>query len=131
MSQAYIVANPLSNSTPGFSFGRSGVVNSGTYLQIDGVPSNLAGRIVPFAESSLAYIFVSCSEESTFSLEVQTRVANVFTTVYTLNVTSARTLTAEVSDVPFVFGNEIAVKIGSGSTSNVVVGLLLQGVGYG
>lgn len=131
MASTYVISEPLANSTPGFSFGRSGACNAGTYLQVDGVPSNLAGRIVPFSTSELAYVFVSCQEDSTFDLEIQTRSGVTFTTVYTLSVSAARTATAEVSDVLFAFGDEVSVKIGSGSTANVVVGLILKGNGYG
>lgn len=128
MAANYITVNPLFTSSPGFSFGRSGTTNAGTYLQVDTVPTNKAGRIVPFETSELSNIFVSCENESTFSIEIQKRVANVFTTVYTFNVTSARVATIEITDVPFTLGDEIAVKVGSGSVQNIVVGLLVKGI---
>lgn len=130
MASQYISVSPLVVSTPGFSFGRSGDVNSGSYLQIDGVTSNKAGRIVPFIESRLAHVFVSCENDATFTLEVQTRAGNIFTTVYTITVTNTRKFAEEILDVdvPFLFGDEISIKVGSGSCRNVVVGLLLKGI---
>lgn len=126
----YISFSPEAFSTPGFSYGRSGSVNAGTYLQIDTVPSNTAGRIVPFQDSKLSYVFISCELPATFTLEIQKRVGNTFTTVYTVTVNNVRKYALELTDdyVPFVFGDEVCVKIGSGSCKNIVVGLLLRGI---
>lgn len=127
MSSTYVSVSPIGDSTPGFSFGRSGTANSGTYLQIDSVPSNLAGRLIPFTEATLSSIFVTCQNPSTFTVEVQSRSGNTFTTVYTATITNARTFSSYVQNVDFVVGDEIAVRIGSGSAQNIVVGLIIKG----
>lgn len=125
---AYISVAPIAESTPGFSFGRSGTCSAGTYLQIDSVPSNRAGRIVPFEAAFLANVFIVCENNSTFTIEIQKRVGNTFTTVHTSTVTSARKFTEIVENVEFVLGDEVCLKIGSGSCSNVIVGLIIKGL---
>lgn len=128
MSANYISVAPIADSTPGFSFGRQGFVGSGSYLQIDGVPSNQAGRVVPFATAQLNAVFISCQNSATFTVEVQTRVGNVYTTVYTATVTASRKFTeTNIQDIEFIQGDEICLKIGSGSCSNIVVGCVVKG----
>lgn len=124
----YINVDNLADSTPGFSFGRSGACSAGTYLQVDSVPSNLAGRIVPFSTATLSNIFVSCQTTATFTIEVQTRLGSTFTTVYTATISANRIFTQTgISTVNFVLGDEVCVRIGSGSCANVIVGLIIKG----
>lgn len=124
----YVDVSPIADSTPGFSFGRSGPCGSGTYLQVDSVPSNLAGRIVPFSTASLSNVFISCQNPATFTIEVQTRTGATFTTIYTATVTTSRKFTETgISGVEFVLGDEVCVKLGSGSCSNIIVGLIIKG----
>lgn len=125
---AYISVEPIADSSPGFSFGRSGACAAGTYLQVDSVPSNQAGRIVPFSTALLSAVFVVCQNPSTFTIEVQKRVGSTFTTVYTATLTASRKFTeTNIVNVEFVQGDEICVKIGSGSTANVNIGLVIRG----
>lgn len=125
---SYITVAPIAESTPGFSFGRSGNCAAGTYLQIDSVPSNKAGRIVPFETAELTNVFIVCQDDATFSIEIQVRVGSVFTTVHTSSVTSSRKFTEMVEDVQFTLGDEVCIKIGSGSCSNIIVGLIIKGI---
>lgn len=115
------------SASPGFSFGRSGTSTAGTYLQVDSVPSNQAGRIVPINSGFITDVFVACQLASTFTLEVQQRVGNTFTTIYTLTVTNSRKATASPSNVPVTLGDELCVKVGSGSAQNIVCGLVVRG----
>lgn len=128
MSTSYISVEPIADSSPGFSFSRSGACSAGTYLQVDSVPSNLAGRIVPFSTAALSNVFISCQTAATFTLEVQVRVGTTFTTVYTATVSNSRKFTeVNISNVQFVLGDEVCVKVGTGSCSNVVLGLVIKG----
>jgi hypothetical protein len=115
------------SASPGFSFGRSGTSNAGTYLQVDSVPSNQAGRIVPLTSAYISDIFISCQTVATFSVEIQRRVGNTFTTIYTQSVTASRKLTASITGVPVGLGDEICCRVGSGSASNLVVGIIVRG----
>lgn len=128
MAASYIEVNSIADSSPGFSFGRSGSCSAGTYLQIDSVPSNKAGRLVPFSTAVLNSVFVVCEEDSTFTIDVELRTGSLFTVVYTATLTAARKFTETgIPDVEFVQGDEVCVKIGSGSTKNVNVGLVIRG----
>lgn len=115
------------SASPGFSFGRSGTSNAGTYLQVDSVPSNQAGRIVPLQSGQITNIFISCQNAATFTIEIQKRVGNTFTTVHTENITGLRKKTSTVSGVLVSLNDELCCKIGSGSASNVIVGLIIKG----
>ena len=128
MGLSYISVASISDSSPGFSYGRSGACGTGTYLQIDGVPSNKAGRLIPFSTATLNSIFVVCENNSTFTIEIEKRVGVVFTNIYTVTLTNQRTYTeTNIPDVEFVQGEEVCVKIGTGSTSNVIVGIVVRG----
>lgn len=128
MSSAYISVAPIADSSPGFSFGRQGACSANTYLQVDGVPSNQAGRLVPFTTAELSSVFIACQDVATFTIEVQTRNGATFTTVYTASISGTRKFTeTNITNVEFTQGDELCVKIGSGSTSNVIVGLVVRG----
>lgn len=115
------------SASPGFSFGRGSTSNAGTYLQVDSVPSNQAGRIVPFTGAEISNVFVACRNNSTFTLEVQTRVGNVFTTIYTISLTNERKKSEQVTGVLLSLNDELAVRVGSGSAADIVVGIILKG----
>lgn len=126
---SYITVNSISESTPGFTFGRSGLCSQGTYLLCDQVPSNLAGRLIPFTNASISNIIVVCQSESTFDIVVQKRVSNIFTDIYTASIISSRTFVAEINNVEILAGDELCVKVGSGSASNIIVGLVIKSSG--
>lgn len=115
------------SASPGFSFGRSGVSNSGTYLQVDSVPSNQAGRIVPLTTGFVTDVFISCQIASTFTIVFEKRVGSVFVAFLTVTVTANRKLTQSVTGVPVALNDEICAKVGSGSVQNVVVGFIIRG----
>lgn len=115
------------SASPGFSYGRSGTSNSGTYLQVDNVPSNQAGRIVPFTGAEISNVFVACRDNATFTLEIQTRVGNTFTTIYTVTLTNQRKKSEQVTGVLLALNDELAVKVGTGSAQDIVVGIILKG----
>lgn len=115
------------SASPGFSFGRSGTSNAGTYLQVDGVPSNQAGRIVPLTSAFISDIFISCQTAATFSIQIQKRVGNVFTTIFTQTITASRVFTGPVIGVSVNLGDELCCRVSSGSVNNVVVGVIVKG----
>ena len=115
------------SASPGFSFSRSGTTLSGTYLQVDAVPSNQAGRIVPLNSGFVTDVFVSCQNASTFTIDFQKRVGATFTTFLTITITNSRKLTQSLTGVPVTLGDEICARVGSGSVANVVVGMIVRG----
>lgn len=115
------------SASPGFSFGRSGTSNTGTYLQVDSVPSNQSGRVVPLTTGFITDIFVVCSSNATCTVQIQKRVGNTFTTVYTETLSNVRKKTSSITGVPVSLGDELCCRIGTGTANNIVVGLILRG----
>jgi hypothetical protein len=124
----YLAGLSATSASPGFSFGRAGIVNSGTYLQCETVPSNVAGRWVFINSAVVEEVFVSNELSTTFSLDFYYHDGN------SINETLLGTVT-----VTAAYGNRFAVnwavpsnkqlsaKISSNSAKNVVCGLSLRG----
>ena len=114
-------------ASPGFVYGRAGDFSAGTYFQVLAtVPSNTAGNIVPF-DGVITRAFITNEATNTFSIQLQTRSGAVFTDIGSpLALTGARKtefsgLTISVSD-----GDEIVVRVASGSGRNGQVGLIIE-----
>lgn len=121
------ILDRITNSaSPGFTWGRSGNVSSGAWLQNDRVPSNLAGRKVDFSTPSLKKILVSNEKNNTFTVGIYEHDGTTYTQLATLALSSERTKSASYS-ISVTNGKELAVKIESGSCKNVVVGVVLSG----
>ena len=127
MAANYISVNPIADSSPGFSFGRSGTCTAGTYLLVDSVPSNLAGRIVPFLTAELTNIFIVCSVPATFTVELQVRSGSTFTTIQTVSVSNARKFTQKLEGIQLQLGDELCVRVGTGSCANIIAGIITRG----
>lgn len=119
------------SASPGFSFGRSGTVTAGTYLQCETVPSNVSGRWVYIDNAVVKKVFVSNEDSTTFKLEVYYHDGNGIglTSLGTVTITSARGGSFNVNwSVPI--DKQIAIRLASDSPNNaknVVCGLELQG----
>jgi len=116
------------SASPGFSFGRSSNVNSGTWLQCETVPSNKAGRYVYINDASVVRVFVSNETVGTFDLEVfyHDGDATGLTSLGTVSVVSSRGDEFIVNwAVPT--NKQLAIRLVSGSARNIVAGLELQG----
>lgn len=123
------VNNKISTSaSPGFSFGRSGTVSDGTYLQCETVPSNISGRWIYINSASVKYVYVSNEDTTTWVVEALYHDGNGagLTSLGTVTVTAAKGGAYPV-DWAVPTGKQIAVRINSGSPKNVVCGLELRG----
>jgi hypothetical protein len=117
-----------SSASPGFGFGRSGVSNSGTYLQNETVPSNVTGRYVYINSPIIKRVFVSNENIGTFSLQVWEHDGNLVNAALlgTITITSALGGDSTVSWVT-TKGKQLAILLSSGSAKNIVAGLELAG----
>jgi len=116
------------SASPGFSFGRSGVANSGTWLQCETVPSNKAGRFVYINSASVVRVFISSELLSTFTIEVFYHDGDSIslTSLGTSSIVASRGGEFVVNwAVPT--NKQLAIKIASGSAKNIVAGLELKG----
>lgn len=116
------------SASPGFSWGRSGNANNGTWLQNDGVPSNRAGRFVFVNQPELFQIFVSNEDIKTFEVSVFEHDGDSInlTLLDTIVITSARGGTKQ-SSVAVTQGKQLALQITSGSAKNIVAGVIIKG----
>jgi hypothetical protein len=116
-------------ASPGYSFGRSGTVVSGTWLLRPGeVPSNKTGIAVGLITPSIKKIQIGNENISTFTLEIYEHEGDEInlTLLTTVTITAARTATF-TSSAAITSGRQIAVKLSSGSAKNVGVDLILSG----
>jgi hypothetical protein len=121
----------LTSASPGFSFGRAGIVNAGTYLQCETVPSNISGRWVYIASATIRKVFVSNELSVPYTIEVLYSDGNGIneTSLGTVTVSSGLGAAFTVNwSVPT--NKQISVKIASSSLNaakNIVCGLELGG----
>ena len=114
------------SASPGFTWGRSGNVNSGAWLLNDTVPSNLAGRTIALTSGLIKKIMISNENANTFVVGIYEHNGVTYTQLTTVSMTAQRSKQQLVS-VAITLGKELAVKIESGSCKNVIVGIILSG----
>lgn len=115
-------------ASPGFTWGDSGNIVSGTFLLNDTVPSNRAGRTVPLKDAKITKVFVTVEVATTCDFQILKRVsAGVFTVLATVSLVAQRNIVAEFTNVNVQQGDELAVKVSTGSCKNPVVGVIIVG----
>lgn len=115
------------SASPGFTWGASGNITSGSWLINDTVPSNKAGRSIFLSSATLEFVFVRCELASTFNIEVYEHDGTTFTLITTVIITAARTGDFPIASLPLTTGKELAMKLSTGSAKNPVVGCVLKG----
>lgn len=116
------------SASPGFSFGRASNVNTNTWLNCEGVPSNKAGRWVYISNAVVTRVFVSNEQQATFDVSIYYHDGNEInlTLLGTVSVVNVYGDSFSV-DFPVPTDKQLALRITSGSARNVVAGLELQG----
>lgn len=118
------------SASPGFTWGRKGNVSSANaaYLLNDEVPSNVTGRVVVFERPSIRKVLVTTSTVATctFTIQEHDGLGN-FTDLLAISLASQRATTQDYS-VSVTSGKQLAIKVTSGSCSNPVVGVILDGL---
>jgi len=115
--------------SPGFTWGYKGQVTPGTYLENDGVPSNVVGRIVPLVSGYITEIFISNELTTTFSIDIQKRSGATYTTITTVTVISARNNVFSVN-LAVVRNDELCIRVSpssANSAKNLDIGLIIKG----
>lgn len=115
------------SASPGFTWGRSGNVPSGSWLINDTVPSNISGRSVFLTNATLEYVFVRCENPTTLDMEVYEHDGTIYTLITTITLTASRAGDFPIASLPLTTGKELAMKLSSGSAKNPVVGCVLKG----
>jgi hypothetical protein len=117
------------SASPGFTFGRSGNVNTNTWLLNDTVPSNLTGRGVPLNSAVIVEFFVSSQASDTYTLGLYSHDGNSINLALldTISIVASRGDTKIVS-IAIAKNKQLAMKVTSGSCNNVVAGVIVRGV---
>lgn len=123
------ISNTVATSaSPGFSFGRASNVNTGTWLNVEGVPSNKAGRWVYINNAVITKVFVSNETLTSFDLEIYSHDGDEInlTLLGSVSLINKRG-DAFTVNFPVSTNKQLAIKMASGSGRNLVAGLELQG----
>lgn len=126
------IATTVSTSaSPGFGFGKGGNVTSGSYLNCEGVPSNISGRYVYITNAVITRVFISVQLAATFDVEVYSHDGNGsnLTLLGSISVGNPTPSTGGelVVNFPVASQKQLAFRINNGSCKNAVAGLELQG----
>lgn len=114
------------SASPGFTWGRQGPVLAGAYLFNDRVPSNDTGRLIIFGSPVIRKVLVTNSTASTCTVTVQEHDGTTFTDLASVTLSAERSKAVDFA-VSATSGKELAVKVTSGSCTNPVVGVILDG----
>jgi hypothetical protein len=123
-----IKAQISSSTSPGFSFGRSGNIANGTYLQCETVPSNISGRWIYINSATVKNVYVSNESLVTWVIEILYHDGNEvgLTSLGSVTITAAKGGAFPVN-WPVPTGKQLAVRVTSGGPKNVICGLELRG----
>jgi len=119
------------SASPGFSFGRSGNLSAGTWLNRPGnVPSNRAGVTIPINNPIVSEVSCSNRNIDTYTLNIFEHDGNSINInlLGSITVTSARGGTFSVS-FPSTKGKQLAVQLapGSGSVRDLGADIVIKG----
>lgn len=117
------------SASPGFSFGRTGNLSSGTWLLRPGsVPSNKSGINVGIGTPLLLKVTVASENEDTYSVGIYQHDGNEINLnlVTTVSITAVRKQVFDLS-AALEFDRQIAVRVLTGSAKNLGVDLQLSG----
>jgi len=117
------------SASPGFTWGRSGNVVSGTWLQNDTVPSNTTGRQIGLTDAKIERVFLANEGVSTYSLEIYEHDGTTFTLLTTVVNTAVNVSYVDLMPpIAVTTGKMLAVKLSAGSAKNIVFCAVLSGI---
>lgn len=114
-------------ASPGFSFGRSGNVAAGAYLQNETVPSNITGRPVDLTDGRIIQVSISNESANTFTIELEEHDGTTYTSLGTFSLTAERSKKFTGLNIAITAGKEIAAKVSAGSAKNPIVTVYVKG----
>jgi hypothetical protein len=116
------------SASPGFTWGRSGNLSSGTWLLNDTVPSNKAGRYVFLNNAEVTKLFTSSEELDTYDIGIYSHEGNEtnLTLLATRSVVASRGAEFDIA-VLVPKDKQLAIRITAGSAKNLTAGLSLTG----
>lgn len=121
--------NLSQSASPGFSWGKSGTVNTNSWLLNEGVPSNTSGRVVTFSNAKIERIYSATQNLDSYTISIYEHEGDEInlTLLTTLVVSSSRKGDSGAISVNVTMDRQIGIKITSGSAKNMIVGMILSG----
>lgn len=117
--------SPIPGASPTFTFARPGAVGADTWLLCGSTPSNISGIHNPYTDARIARVFVDSKSPSTYEFELFEHDHSIFTSLGSFSVSSAHG-DEFAPNIPITQGKILAVKMKTGSATNVTVGFQLQ-----
>jgi hypothetical protein len=117
------------SASPGFSFGRNGNLPTNTWLlRPGGVPSNKTGINVGITGPYLKKITCATENQDTYNITIYQHDGDEvnLTSITTKTITSSRKEVFDV-DISLTYDKQLAVRVTSGSATNLGVDLQLSG----
>ena len=114
------------SASPGFTWGRKNNITPGTWLENDGVISNVSGRTIGMVGAKIKKIQMANGAVNTFDISIYEHDGVTFTLLTTVTFTAVRFESKDL-DVAVTQGKQIAIEMSSGNANNLEVGLLLSG----
>lgn len=124
-----IQASAIVSASVTFTWGRSGVTVSGTWLLNESVPSNKAGRANVLNATQVVKFFSASEDLDTYTLELYEHEGDEIglTLIHTLTVTASRTGNSGTISAAITSGKQLAIKLATGTARNIVCGIIPKG----
>jgi hypothetical protein len=119
------------SASPGFTWGRSGNVSTGTWLLNDSVPSNTSGRLIFLNSAEIVKIFIANEDATILSVDIYSHDGNSvnLTLLGTVTTAATRNNTFTVS-YSVALNKQIGLRLSPSSANsgkNMVAGCLIKG----
>jgi hypothetical protein len=117
--------------SPGYSFGRSGNVSAGTYLQtVASVPSNKSNIPVNITSPAIVRVTAGSEDLNTYTLEIYEHEGDEINLTLLTSISSAASRSADSGtiNISMTAGRRLAAKLSSGSAKNITAQVIIKGV---
>jgi hypothetical protein len=115
------------SASPGFSWGKGGSAGRREWLYNEDVECNKTGRVVPFSDAQLLYLFVSNSESVTCTIRLYEHQGGSKTVLASISLTGQRAKSQAYTGVNITKDYELCARVWTGDCKDVVVGAIISG----
>jgi hypothetical protein len=121
------LANELATSaSPGYTWGKGGSAGRREWLYNENVECNKTGRVVPFSNAVLLYLFVSNSQSVTCTIRLYEHQGGSKTVLASISLTNQRSKSQAYS-VSITKDYELCARVWTGDCKDVIVGAIISG----
>lgn len=114
----------LGGASPGFIMGRQGNAPTNTWLESEGISTNLVGVIVT-VNGNLEKAALVTQDDETFTVTIYKRSGANFVSLDTISAAASRKTIKTFTGIQVVEGDELAAQVTSGSAQNIkLIGII-------